>query len=278
MTGTLYIVATPIGNLADFSQRGCAILAQVALICAEDTRQSQYLLQHYAIKTPLLSLHEHNEKQRYPQIIEKLQAGQDIALISDAGTPLISDPGYHLVRACQKQQLRVSPIPGACAFVSALCVAGLATDQFRYFGFLPRKNARKKMLISLIQEPMTLVFYEASHRIQICLEDMQQVFGDDREVTLCRELTKQYETIYNGTLGDLLPYLNQQDYAYKGEFVIVVAGFIAADNLDPITTTIETQLKRLMQDLPLKKAAAILSDFTGIKKNELYKKGLEFNK
>jgi len=276
MSGTLYIVATPIGNLDDFSQRAKDILTQVTLICAEDTRQSQRLLQYYAIKTPLLSLHEYNEKQRYPQIIEKLQEGLDIALISDAGTPLISDPGYLLVKMCQTQKITVSPIPGACAFVSALSVAGIATDQFRYFGFPPRKNARKKAFLEIVEEPMTLVFYEASHRIQDCLMDMQSVFGAERKVTLCRELTKKYETIYHANLAELNVILAEQNYAQKGEFVIIVAGFKVVDD-NPINTEIENQLKRLMQDLPLKKAAAILADFTGIKKNLLYKKGLSFN-
>ena len=272
-SGILYIVATPIGHLDDFSSRAISILKQADLICAEDTRQSQRLLQEYSIKNKLLSLHEHNESQRYPMVIDALQKGANVALISDAGTPLISDPGYLLVKACRQFGIKVSPIPGACAFVSALSVAGIATDQFRYLGFAPRKGARKKLFTRLQAETMTLVFYESSHRIKNCLADLVAALGEKREAAVCRELTKIHETVYTGNLGELVAQLEADSHGDKGEFVIVIAGQ-EKQPTQVVSDDVEVMLKRLMQDLPLKKAAAITAELTGLKKNILYQHGL----
>ncbi len=272
-SGTLYIVATPIGNLADISLRAIEILNQVDLICSEDTRKSQYLLQAHGIKNKQLSLHEHNERERCSMLIEQLKTGVNIALISDAGTPLISDPGYLLVNACRQQQIQVSPIPGACAFVSALSIAGIATDQFCFYGFLPRKGARKTFLSTLVEQPMTLIFYEASHRIEACFRDINELFESNRYITICRELTKIHEHIYSGTLAAVKEQLEADKYGFKGEFVIVLSGQLKQKRSD-IPPHAEKMLIRLFQDLPLKKAAAITAELTGIKKNTLYQFGL----
>jgi len=202
--GTLYVVATPIGNLADISERARQVLAAVAVIAAEDTRHSGQLLKHLAISTPMLALHEHNERQASQGIIERLQRGEDVALISDAGTPLLSDPGYLLVGAAHQAGIRVSPIPGASAMLSALSAAGLPTDRFVFEGFLPaRAGPRRSRLEALQHEPRTIVYYEAPHRLLESLQDMLDIFGAGRPAVLARELTKIHETIRLSTLGEL---------------------------------------------------------------------------
>lgn len=270
---TLYIVATPIGNLDDITLRAIDTLKRVDLIAAEDTRHSGLLLQHLGIKARLYSLHDHNEQEKAHVLIEKLQAGISIALISDAGTPLINDPGYHLVKACRENGIKVVPIPGACAAIAALSVAGLPSDKFIYEGFLPAKSkARQDSLASLITEPRTMIFYESTHRLLETLKDMQTIFGANKLIVLAKELTKTWETIVSFPVNELIDWLNQDVSRQKGEFVLIVAGYIESNkDIDP--KAINT-LKLLQKELPLKKAAAITAEIYGLKKNQLYQIGL----
>jgi 16S rRNA (cytidine1402-2'-O)-methyltransferase len=272
--GTLYIVATPIGNLADMSQRAIQTLKEVDLIAAEDTRHSRYLLDHFTISTPTLSLHDHNEQERSAQLVTQLQQGKSIALISDAGTPLISDPGYHLVKIARDHGIKVIPIPGACAAITALSAAGLPSDQFIFAGFLPSKKiARQNALQNLTDETRTLIFYEAPHRIMDLIEDMLMVFGAEREVVIARELTKLFETIKTGTLAELLTWLQSDANQQKGEFVVLVKGAVKqeSDNSADITQT----LKILLDELSISQAVALTVKLTGEKKNKVYAKALE---
>lgn len=270
---TLYIVATPIGNLDDITLRAIDTLKRVDLIAAEDTRHSGLLLQHLGIKARLYSLHDHNEQEKAHVLIEKLQAGISIALISDAGTPLINDPGYHLVKACRENGIKVVPIPGACAAIAALSVAGLPSDKFIYEGFLPAKSkARQDSLASLITEPRTMIFYESTHRLLETLKDMQTIFGANKQIVLAKELTKTWETIVSFPVNELIDWLNQDVSRQKGEFVLIVAGYTESNkDIDP--KAINT-LKLLQKELPLKKAAAITAEIYGLKKNQLYQIGL----
>lgn len=274
MPGILYIVATPIGNLGDITERALATLRSVSLIAVEDTRHSGKLLQQFGITTPMLSCHDFNEGGRAAQLLGRVAAGESIALISDAGTPLISDPGYHLVRQAHAQGIRVVPIPGASAVIAALCAAGLASDRFTFEGFLPAKTAaRVSALQALQQETRTLIFYEAPHRIVECLVDMEACFGAEREITLARELTKTFETLIHTTIGALLARVREDANQQKGEIVLVVAGAIKqAQGVD--TQALRT-LTVLMQELPLKQAAALAAQITGIKKNLLYEQALQ---
>ena len=272
--GVLYVVATPIGNLQDFSPRAQSVLHEVDLIAAEDTRHSRHLLNHFNITTPLQSLHEHNERQASAALLQRLQAGDQIALISDAGTPLISDPGSYLIQAALLAQLTVIPIPGPSALITALSVAGFPADRFVFEGFLPAKAAaRRQRLESLTYESRTLVFYEAPHRLLDALSDMTQIFGETRSATLVKELTKLFETVSRDTLGGLLEQLNQTE-RQKGEFVLVVQGAPPPDNktLSPETERI---FNLLQQELPLKTAAKLASEITGVSKNTLYALGLK---
>ncbi len=272
---TLYIVATPIGNLDDITLRAIDTLKRVDLIAAEDTRHSGLLLQHLGIKAKLFSLHDHNEQEKAHVLIEKLQSGLSIALVSDAGTPLINDPGYHLVKACRENDIKVVPIPGACAAIAALSVAGLPSDKFIYEGFLPAKSkARQDSLASLITEPRTMIFYESTHRLLETLKDMQTIFGADKQIVLAKELTKTWETIVSFPVNELIDWLNQDASRQKGEFVLIVAGYTESNkDIDP--KAINT-LKLLQKELPLKKAAAITAEIYGLKKNQLYQIGLNF--
>lgn len=270
---TLYIVATPIGNLDDITLRAIDTLKRVDLIAAEDTRHSGLLLQHLGIKAKLFSLHDHNEQEKAHVLIEKLQSGLSIALVSDAGTPLINDPGYHLVKACRENDIKVVPIPGACAAIAALSVAGLPSDKFIYEGFLPAKSkARQDSLASLITEPRTMIFYESTHRLLETLKDMQTIFGADKQIVLAKELTKTWETIVSFPVNELIDWLNQDASRQKGEFVLIVAGYTES-NKDVDPKAINT-LKLLQKELPLKKAAAITAEIYGLKKNQLYQIGL----
>ena len=224
-TGVLYVVATPIGNLQDISERAIATLKGVSRIAAEDTRHSARLLSHYGIDTPMVALHEHNEREITPKLIEKLVAGDDLALISDAGTPLISDPGFCLVRAARAAGIRVAPVPGPAACIAALSAAGLPADHFVFEGFLPvRATARRRRLEALVNESRTLVFHESSHRIVECLADMAEILGSDRPAVVARELTKVFETIESGGLAALLAWLRADPNQQKGEFVVLVQG------------------------------------------------------
>ncbi len=276
--GILYIVATPIGNLEDITLRAKAILAEVDAIAAEDTRHSRPLLQHLGVNTSLFALHDHNEEQKSALVIERLQRGESIALISDAGTPLISDPGYRLVRAAHQAGVTVCPIPGASALITALSVAGLATDRFCFEGFLSAKAAaRRQQLQALADEPRTLVFYESSHRITATLADMVGVFGDEREATLARELTKRFETVKQATLAELEVFVKGDDNQQKGEFVVLLSGKRETrnDELDSESCRI---IELLGKELPVKQASKLASEITGIKKRIFYQYLLEQNR
>ena len=269
----LYIVATPIGNLSDISERAVQILKQVDLIAVEDTRHSGKLLQHSGVSTPMQALHEHNEAKKVEQLIELLAAGKSIALISDAGTPLISDPGYQLVKAAIDAGIKVSPVPGASALIAALSASGLPSDAFIFEGFLPNKSAgRLKKLEALADESRTLIFYEAPHRIIDCLEDMQQVFGAERVAVVARELTKTFETIKKDSLENLLSWIKADSNQQRGEFVLLIQG------QEKAATTVNAEAERildiLLQELPLKQASQLAARITDIKKNTLYQIGL----
>jgi len=270
--GVLYIVATPIGNLQDLSPRAQSILHHVDIIAAEDTRHSRHLLNHFGIKTPLRSLHEHNERAQSNILLQYLLGGNNIALISDAGTPLISDPGSYLVQTVLAEQLTVIPIPGPSALISALSVAGIPAGRFVFEGFLPAKT-RLQRLNSVAHESRTLVFYEAPHRILDCLKDMIQVFGEERVAVLAKELTKVFETVYRENLPGIFNWLNAQPQRQKGEFVLVVQGAPKPDNnvLSPETIRI---FQLLRQELSLKQAAKLTSEITGDSKNLLYAFGI----
>lgn len=274
-SGILYIVATPIGNLDDITQRALNTFEQVDLIAAEDTRHSGLLLSHYGIKKPFFALHDHNEQQRATVLVEKLSQGFNIALISDAGTPLISDPGFHLVRSCRQAGIKIVPVVGACAAIAALCSSGIASDRFCFEGFLPAKSkARCDKLAQLTNETRTLIFYESTHRILDTLADMQQEFGVERYIVMARELTKTWETIYGANIQELLEWLKEDSNRIKGEIVLVVEGKQNSDEKEIPAQAIKL-LERLNQELPLKKAAAIVAETFDCKKNELYQYGLD---
>ncbi|WP_434321312.1 16S rRNA (cytidine(1402)-2'-O)-methyltransferase [Haemophilus influenzae] len=275
LTGILYIVATPIGNLQDITQRALETFAQVDLIAAEDTRHSGLLLSHYGIKKPFFALHDHNEQEKAYILVEKLKQGSNIALISDAGTPLISDPGFHLVRQCREASIRVVPLPGACAAITALCASGIASDRFCFEGFLPAKSkARKGKLENIAEEDRTLIFYESTHRILDTLEDMQSVLGEERYIVLAREMTKTWETITGNTIKNLREWLLEDPNRTKGEMVLIVEGKPKSDNNDEISPQAVKALELIAEELPLKKAAAIVAELYGYKKNALYQFGL----
>lgn len=266
---TLFIVATPIGNLQDITLRALDTLKQVDLIAAEDTRHSGKLLSHYGIKTKLIALHDYNESKCSQFICEQLKQGKNIALISDAGTPLISDPGYHLVNIVREQGYKVVPIPGACAAIAALSASGMPTDKFLFLGFLPAKSSQQiKHLEELAGESCTLVFYESPHRLLQTIENMAQVFGQNRQVVLAKELTKTFETIHAATLNQLQEWLIADTDRQRGEFVILVHG--AAKTIE-VDAEIMRILQILAKELPSKQAATIASQITGINKNQLYK-------
>lgn len=276
LSAQLFIVPTPIGNLGDITDRARRVLAEVDVIAAEDTRNTGKLLHHFEIRTPTISLHDHNERQRVESLLKKLSEGQSIALVSDAGTPLISDPGYHLVNRVREAGYRVVPLPGACAAVTALSASGLPTDRFCFEGFLPSKStARQTQLSALKAEPRTMVFYEAPRRIVSTLEDIHQVFGAERQVVLAREVTKTFETIHGAPVAELVDWIQQDDNRQRGEMVLMVAGFKATG--DGMTPEVEKTLRLLAGELPLKKAAALTAQLHDVKKNALYKWGLELD-
>lgn len=270
----MYIVATPIGNLADLTERAKQVLTSVDVIACEDTRHTQKLLQHLGLRKPLLSVHEHNERERVEQVAEHLQRGQTMALVSDAGTPLISDPGYPLVAALRERGITITPVPGVSAIITALSAAGLPTDRFTFEGFLPHKSgSRKEKLEALTQEPRTMVFYESKHRILDSLSDMALVFGAERPACVARELTKTFETFYHGTLPEIQQQIADDEDQQKGEFVVMITG-----NTNPAPASeVDTDklFRLLLAELPPKKAAAVIADLTGENKKELYQKALE---
>nr|WP_276522675.1 16S rRNA (cytidine(1402)-2'-O)-methyltransferase [Pseudomonas nitroreducens] len=274
--GTLYVVATPIGNLDDISARALKVLADVALIAAEDTRHSVRLLQHFGIQTPLAACHEHNEREQGGRFLTKLQAGEDVALISDAGTPLISDPGYHLVRQARAAGIPVVPVPGACALIAALSAAGLPSDRFVFEGFLPAKaTGRRGRLEALVDEPRTLIFYEAPHRVLECIEDMVAIFGDERPALLARELTKAFETLKGLPLGELREFVASDSNQQRGECVLLVAGKPAPEGDEAVDAHTLRVLDLLLAEMPIKRAAALAAEITGARKNQLYQIALE---
>ncbi|CDF85854.1 Ribosomal RNA small subunit methyltransferase I [Pseudomonas knackmussii B13] len=273
--GTLYVVATPIGNLDDISVRAQRTLREVALIAAEDTRHSLRLLQHFGIETPLAACHEHNEREQGGRFLARLLAGDDVALVSDAGTPLISDPGYHLVRQARAAGIAVVPVPGPCALIAGLSAAGLPSDRFIFEGFLPAKTVgRRSRLEALREEPRTLIFYEAPHRLLECLQDMAEVFGEERQAVLARELTKTFETIKGIPLGELRDWVAADSNQQRGECVLLLAGWEApeAEGVDSESLRV---LDLLLAELPVKRAAALAAEITGLRKNLLYQAALE---
>jgi 16S rRNA (cytidine1402-2'-O)-methyltransferase len=276
MSGTLYVVATPIGNLEDLTPRARQVLASVDLVAAEDTRHTRGLLSHIGADPALMALHEHNEERAVHRLIEALENGKDVALVSDAGTPLVSDPGYRLGRAAHEQAIRVVPIPGASALTAALSVAGLPTDRFCFEGFAPSKRAaRRKWLTALAAEPRTLVLYEAVHRIGDCVADLVDIFGAEREAFIGRELTKLHEQCVHARLGAIRQMLDDGGIVGKGEFVIVVAG--SRKDAEP-TVDVDRLLELLAPHLAARDVARIAAELTGEKKNALYQRVLELKR
>jgi len=272
---TLFVVATPIGNLADMSQRGVEVLRSVQRIFCEDTRQSAFLMSHFGISAPLESLHDHNESQKIDRILALLREGQSVALISDAGTPLISDPGYKVVQAVTQAKFAVVPVPGACALIAALSAAGLPTDRFRFEGFLPAKaQARKERLEALCHQSETILFYESKHRILESLQAMQVAFGAGREIVVARELTKAFETWYRGSIEEVLQQLQQDVHQTKGEFVVLVAGFQEAGDDEAQHREEDRVLTLLLAEVPVKTAAKLASALLQKPKNALYERAL----
>lgn len=272
---SLYVVATPIGNLQDMSPRAIDTLKQVDLIAAEDTRHSAHLMQQFGITTPMLAVHEHNERQRSEMIVERLQTGASIALISDAGTPLISDPGFHLVAAVRAAGFAVVPIAGPSALIAALSVAGVATDKFTFMGFLPAKTSHRCQVLANIQDiSHTHVFYESPHRILASVADMITVLGEERHIVVARELTKTFETIKDGSLAVVKDWLTADTNQQRGEFVVIVTGAPETE-----TKVMDTETDKLLQillaELPIKKAAAMAAQLTEHKKKSLYDRALQ---
>lgn len=267
--GALHVVATPIGNLGDLTLRAREVLASVDAICAEDTRHTRQLLGALGIERPLLALHEHNEADVAWKLVERLKAGESLALVSDAGTPLVSDPGYRLVREVRAAGLRVIPLPGACAAIAALSVAGLPSDRFCFEGFLPAKSgARRDRLAALAREPRTLVFYESSHRIEECLADLVAEFGPEREAVLGRELTKLFETVLGDTLADLAERVAADENQRKGEFVLVVRG--CEDDEQARLLEGQRIYAKLAEHLKPSVAARLAADLSGAPRKALY--------
>ncbi len=272
--GVLYVVATPIGNLGDMTPRAVEILQEVGLIAAEDTRHSGRLLAHFSIGTPTIALHEHNERTQAPRLVGRIAAGESLALISDAGTPLVSDPGFHLVRLAREQGIRVAPVPGVSALMAGLSVSGLPTDRFVFEGFLPAKSGpRRKRLQALVGEARTLIFYEAPHRVRVTLEDMVAVIGEGRLAVLARELTKTFETVKNAPLGELAEWVRSDTDQQKGEIVLLLAGAPGGEDGGD-----DSEARRilgvLLEELPLSQASVLAAKITGLKKKQLYQLGL----
>jgi len=270
--GVLHVVATPIGNLGDLSPRAQAVLRSVDAICAEDTRHTRQLLGHFGIERPLVALHEHNEDGLAARLVERLQAGESLALVSDAGTPLVSDPGFRLVRAARAAGLRVSPVPGPSALIAALSVAGLPSDRFVFEGFLPAKaGARRERLQTLASEPRTVLFYESSHRIEEMLADAVQAFGGARAAVVARELTKLFETVLDGPLETLAARVAGEADQRKGEFVVLIEG--AGDDVDARLAEGRRVYGLLSREMKPSLAAKLAADITGAPRKSLYGQG-----
>jgi 16S rRNA (cytidine1402-2'-O)-methyltransferase len=278
--GRLYVVATPIGNLGDLSARARDTLQTCTLIAAEDTRHTGAMLKAFGLRTPQLSLHDHNERQRTGEIIERLRRGESVALVSDAGTPAISDPGFELVRAAAQAGFEIIAIPGPCAAIAALSIGALPTDRFCFEGFLPARGAaRRKRLQALATEPRTLVLYESPHRVRETLEDCAAIFGAARSAVVAREITKLHETTYRGALGELAARAEADADFSRGEIVLVVGGappeIAEASDADGRGGALDRALKILMAELPLKQAARLAAQITHARDNEAYKRALQ---
>lgn len=267
--GTLHVVATPIGNLGDLSARALETLRSAAAICAEDTRHTRQLLSHFGLERPLLALHQHNEDAQAAQLVARLQSGDSLALVSDAGTPLVSDPGFRLVAAARAAGVRVSPVPGACAAIAALSVAGLPSDRFVFEGFLPAKAAaRRERLGRLVGEPRTLMFYESAHRIEEALADLAAVFGGERRAVIARELTKLFETVLDGSLEALCAQVAADPNQRRGEFVLIVEG--AGEDADAALVEGRRLYAKLSEHLPPSTAAKVAAELSGAPRKALY--------
>lgn len=274
--GILYIVATPIGNLDDLTFRAVSVLKSVDLIAAEDTRHSRQLLKQHGINIPLTSLHEHNEKEKSAKLLRRLAEGDSISIISDAGTPLINDPGFRLVRLAQDAGIKVVPVPGPCALIAALSACGLPTTRFIFEGFLPRgSTARKIRFQELRSSTATLIFYESCHRIVKCLQEVQAVFPEDREISIARELTKLHESIIRTTAGNLHIVMENDPFITKGEIVVLIEGASPLQPSQQISLEHEHILNTLLNEIPLKQAVQLTSKITGLRKKPLYQAALD---
>jgi len=279
MSGCLYIVATPIGNLKDITLRALEVLEAVDWVAAEDTRHSKKLLQHYGVNKPLISLHDHNELERRDELLARLEKGETGALISDAGTPLISDPGYHLVSLLRDAQVRVEPVPGASAMIAALSAAGMPTNRFTFEGFLPaKKQKRLHTLEALVAEPRTMVFYESPHRLLESLAAFKDVFGSDREMVVAKELTKQFEAFVSGGVETVLSFFEQHPDKVRGEFVLILSGCAVVEvDASALSAEAEKLIQILLaQSLPVKQISEIVADVYGLKKKTVYQRVLGF--
>lgn len=272
--GQLFVVATPIGNLEDITQRALNVLQSVDIIAAEDTRHTNKLLNHFSIKAKVIAVHDHNEKQKASELLGWLEQGLNVALVSDAGTPLISDPGYAVVNLCREQGASVSPIPGACAAIAAVSCSGLPTDRFQFIGFTPAKSkARQEFFIDAHNSGMTSIMYESTHRIMASLEDLKAALGDDQKVVLAKELTKSFETFFSGTVLELIAFLTEDPARQKGEIVLMLPGKqVSKSEVSPEAIKL---IELLQSEMPLKKACGIAADYFNLKKNALYKAMLE---
>lgn len=276
MSAQLFVIATPIGHLDDMTFRAIEVLKSVSIVAAEDTRQSAQLFKHYNISTPLTACHDHNESNKINILIDRLKQGESIALISDAGTPLISDPGFKLVRAAQENNIQVIPVPGACAAIAALSAVGLPSDRFSFEGFLPSKQSQRLLqLEKLKHETQTLIIYEAPHRILDCVKDMVSVFGAERPVGFAREITKTFETIKKMTLIELQQFIENDRHQEKGEIVLVIGGAPDQNDLDVEQEKLDKILLRLLEDVSVKAASQLVADLFGIKKKIAYQRALE---
>ena len=273
MLGVLYVVATPIGNLEDFSARACTVLRDADAVLAEDTRRTRVLLERYAIPTPIRAFHEHNERRETPRLVARMLDGERLALVSDAGTPLVSDPGYVLVRAAHSHDVPVYCVPGPSAVTAALSISGLPTDRFTFEGFLPARRPRRMRALKMLEkETRTMVFYEAPHRLEDALSDFCAVFGGEREAAIARELTKRFESVVSGPLDHLLGDVRSRRIPARGEIVVVVRGSTPAQADDDTT---DTMLRAILDEgVAVRQTAAIAARLTGRPRNALYRRAL----
>ncbi len=270
----LYVVATPIGNLGDMVPRAVEVLQSVDLIAAEDTRHSSRLLSHFNIQTPAVAYHDHTDEKQVQKLIDRMLQGESIALISDAGTPIVSDPGYRLVRMARQAGIKVIPIPGACALIAALSASGLPSDRFTFEGFLPAKTGQRINRLQLLAtEERTMIFYEAPHRIEASIKDFSEVFGGDREAVMAREITKTFETIYGGPLDQLLEFVSSDHNQRRGEIVLMVRG--APARSEQLDAEAQRVMMILWESLSIKQASVLAAEITGVKKKVLYQWALD---